>query len=238
MENDNKKNIIIDEIEKFNLLRGRFCKLDNREINFIKEFVSELNLPYCVPEYGEGEAICSKIAAHLKKKYNYEDVYVLSKDTDCLVFGSPKWLKSYSQDTDYFEYLNLNEVLNGLNLTHKEFQIVCICMGCDFNTNQMLKIPRNKLKQYGNLKADKLVNSVKGCKTLMEYHDRIKNEVIFDLELYNKAMVCFNELYSIKIKLPDCNPWKQFKVNDPLDLSFYRYILFQTINGNSINLFF
>jgi 5'-3' exonuclease len=160
----------------------------------------------------------------LKDKYNYEDVYVLSKDTDCLVFGAPKWLKDYNSENDTFNYFNLDNVLSKLNLTYQEFQIACVCMGCDFNTNQMLKIPKNKLTKYGSLKVDKLINSVRNTTSLSDYHKKISKEVMFDLELYTKALICFNESYHIEINIPECNPWKQFNITDKMDISCYRFI--------------
>lgn len=105
----------------------------------------------------DGEHLCASLCADGKV------AAVLSKDTDCLVFGCPLLITGTSKSCSYekgvrvphLDCVRLDKVLEGLQLTQNEFVDLCIMCGCDFNTN-MSGIAA--IKSYGLIKQHRSID--------------------------------------------------------------------------------
>lgn len=90
-----------------------------------KDIISLLGLDYIIsPENYEAEFICSKIA-------NYYNGYVLSEDSDCLIFGCDRLLK-FKSKTSNFSYYSRSEILKKLGITQKQFVMIALALGTDY----------------------------------------------------------------------------------------------------------
>ena len=83
-----------------------------------------INIPYIQAE-GEAEELC----AYLQKK----DIinFTLTEDTDSLVFGCNRVLRSTNDKNTVKEY-NLIDILYSLKITYSQFIDICILSGCDY----------------------------------------------------------------------------------------------------------
>lgn len=125
------------------------------------------------------------------------DAYaVATQDADPLMFGCPKVIRNLSlvgkhkrsNKLDYQTYkpelFELSEVLNGLGIDHKQFVLLCILIGTDFNPGGIKGIgPKHALKQvkeYANKEA--LVSALKDRMTFdfSAVHDIVTNIPIRD----------------------------------------------------------
>jgi flap endonuclease-1 len=106
-------------------LENQTIRVNIDELNMLKIMFDALGVPYYTA-CGEAEWFCSKL-----NELNIVDA-CLSEDTDMLPNGTKMWIKNYKADSDNFEFIMLDEVLKQTELSHKEFQDMCIIMGCDY----------------------------------------------------------------------------------------------------------
>lgn len=95
---------------------------------------------------GEAETLAASMA--------YQGIVdaVISRDTDCLVYGCPMLINNIEKGI--LSYVCIDDILKTLNFTMKQFVDFCICLGCDYNHRMPKYGPAAALKaihQHGNI---------------------------------------------------------------------------------------
>ncbi|XP_064552204.1 flap endonuclease 1 [Drosophila montana] len=149
------------EIDKFNRRLVRVTKEHSREA---KELLKLMGVPF-VDAPCEAEAQCAALVKAGK-------VYATAtEDMDALTFGSCKLLRylTYSEARKMpVKEFSYDKVLQGLELTSKEFIDLCILMGCDYCES---------IKGVGPKRAIELIKSYRDIETILENIDASKYPV-------------------------------------------------------------
>lgn len=114
------------DTERIHKLEKRGYEFEDYIITDIKKLLSYMGIPWAVaPE--EAEAYC----AYLNKKDKYD--YVLSPDSDALVFGSKKLIRPRKEGNKKVFYIyERKRILKKLKLDDAQFIRMAVCMGSDF----------------------------------------------------------------------------------------------------------
>jgi flap endonuclease-1 len=123
------------DLINYHKLICRCIKPTSQHIDFLENFLRILGIPM-IQGQCEGEKMASLLV-----KYGYAAA-VFSTDTDCLTYGTPFLVTSFSQSrildgrlTEYFRIIHLETILFGLEMNHRQFVDFCIMCGCDYNSN-------------------------------------------------------------------------------------------------------
>lgn len=109
-------------------LKARIVHITSEDIAITKEVFNYLGVPYFdAPD--EGERFCSQLC--IKGKVHG----VLSGDTDVMVYGTPYFLNNIDVAKDMCTLIKYQDILDGLNFTHSQWQDFCIMCGTDYNKN-------------------------------------------------------------------------------------------------------
>ncbi len=126
-------------------LEKRIIKIKKNDIDLIKEFFTDLNIPF-VEARSEADMLCAKL---------YKEGYIvscLSDDMDLLCFGCSSLIKFSNSKIIEF---SLSKILHGLSLTREQFIEMCIMFGCDYlKPNFKLDVDDiyKNMKRYGSVK--------------------------------------------------------------------------------------
>lgn len=148
-ESTNKK----DKIKYFK----RSTHITLNQINQCKELLDLMGIPYLQAE-GEADILCAKLSEE-----NVVD-YVYTEDMDILTFGASKIIKNLFGKGPIV-IIDKLDILKKYDLTHNEFVIFCILLGCDyhnynfkFTTSDLINIVKNynyfSSIKYNNKKMD------------------------------------------------------------------------------------
>lgn len=91
-----------------------------------RELIKAMGFSY-IEAHGEAEALCSSLAYH-----GYVDG-VISTDSDCFTYGTPLLIRDIKGGM--WDYMELKDVLNALEVDMNMFIDLCIALGCDYNKN-------------------------------------------------------------------------------------------------------
>jgi len=146
-------------------LEKRCYKLEDYIMSDVKKLLTYMGISWVVaPE--EAEAYC----AYLNKKGDYD--YVLSPDSDALVFGATHLIRPYKNDKkkkEYFVY-EREDILKTTNLDKNKFIEMSVCMGCDFADKVPGVGPATVIK-----KIDTIVFNKEQLKAIAYYKSALKN---------------------------------------------------------------
>ena len=169
IKRSNQRQKIINRIEELN----EKLKLPDVDIKATKEEIKKLSkqIIYITKEQrdeckelleclgfnvinspGEAETMCAILQKEGMANYTFTD------DTDALVLGCKKVLRSNNSMNTFIE-IDLDKVLNGLKLTFDQFVDLCILCGCDYCQT----IPR-----IGHLTAYNLILEYKSIENVVE----------------------------------------------------------------------
>lgn len=113
-------------------LDDEISRYEKKCVKIPKEIFQDLILlfEYCgvpvIQEKYESDWILAKLSE------NKLVDFVLSEDSDILVFGGTKLMKKFSIIEENTYIYELNHILSGLNLTYNQFVDMCILCGCDY----------------------------------------------------------------------------------------------------------
>lgn len=121
--------------------------------NIAKDMIKALGMKYYQSQT-EAEKDCAKLA-----KLGIVDG-VFTTDSDALTFGAPYIIRKRLSETndfglpyDCFEVVYLNEILESINFTYKEYVDLCIAMRCDYNIRDVKAAGR-----FGMVGAYKMID--------------------------------------------------------------------------------
>jgi len=134
--------VLMERLEK--------AKLNAEGVSFIhknvtRQLIKAMGFSY-IEAYGEAESLCSSLAFH-----GIVDG-VISTDSDCFVYGTPLLIKDIKGG--FWEYMELKDVLEALELEMPAFIDLCIALQCDYNKNMKgvgMKRAYEGILKYGSL---------------------------------------------------------------------------------------
>ena len=155
--------------------KSQIVNLTDEDFKSSKSLFKILGIPYYISP-SEGETMCAHLALDNK-------VYgVLSADTDILAYGTPKFLTKINTTEETVVEIKVENILNKLNLTQKQFTDFCILCGTDYNPN---------LFRVGPEKAYKLMAEFKSIDDI-KIHDISSLNHIRVRELFSALPINFN----------------------------------------------
>ena len=197
--NDNIINFLNSEKDK---LEKRIIKIKKNDIELMKEFLNDLNIPYANAD-SEADMLCSKL---------YKEGYIiscLSDDMDMLCFGCNSVIQ-FSNNT-VIEF-NLDIILKGLELTKNQFVEMCILFGCDY------------LKPNFKIDIHDIYKNIKKYGTFTEII-RINIYPNFNDERSKYFIEKFDNIKNLFINYADNNEIKMPSITEELNLSKVLYYL-------------
>ena len=148
----NKKNNDIDMVWVENKIlqkNNQNFSISQEDYNTVKTLFDILNVPYSTAPW-EAEKTCAKLCI------DGEVDAVLSEDTDVMAYGTPIFLSKIDTNTQTCVQIKNQKLLDGLDLTPKQFLDHCIMCGTDYNPN-IPRVGSNKaykyIKEYGSIEA-------------------------------------------------------------------------------------
>lgn len=140
----NTSSRIDSEITK---LERRCVVFSQKQVQDILYFFELLGLPV-IRENEEADFILAKLSATNKIDY------ILSDDSDVLVFGAKKVLKNFSITDEKCQLYILDDILLTLGVPMHKFVDICILCGCDYTTkirNMNCSKSFQLITQYGSI---------------------------------------------------------------------------------------
>jgi len=153
-------------------LEKQMVYIGEKDTVHLKDLLHILGIPFVVsPSESEGYC-CSMIKQGLGSA-------IISCDTDCLSHGAHEVVFSIDVQSGLITYMNLEELLSSMELTHPQFIDFGILIGCDYNK-------KNKLPKVGPVKALDLIkrygtiDKIEGYDISILNHEEIRT--LFNLE--------------------------------------------------------
>ena len=141
--------------EDKNNLEKQTIRLTKEHVDDIKQLLELMGVSY-VQAHGEAEAYASEMC-----RKGMVD-YVVTEDMDTLAFGCPRMIRTCLDKSikrkDIISIIDLDEVLQGFEITYDEFVDLCILCGCDYCEN----IPR-----VGNKTAYTLIKKYRSIESIL-----------------------------------------------------------------------
>jgi len=140
----NTSSMINSEITK---LERRCVVFSQKQVQDILYFFEILGVPV-ISENEEADFILAKLSAANKIDY------ILSDDSDVLVFGAKKVLKNFCIKEEKCELYTMNDILENLGVPMHKFVDICILCGCDYTTkirNMNCTKSFQLILQYGSI---------------------------------------------------------------------------------------
>lgn len=165
-----------EQVDKFN---RRLVKVTKHHADECKQLLTLMGIPY-IEAPCEAEAQC---AAMVKAGKVYATA---TEDMDALTFGSSVLLRhmTFSEARKMpIQEFHLNRVLEGLELSQKEFIDLCILLGCDYC---------DSIKGIGPKRAIDLIRQHRDLETILNNIDKKKYPVSEDW-MYKEARNLFVE---------------------------------------------
>ncbi len=211
-----------DELRKnqsLNKYKRESTRINSNMVDEVKKLITLFGIRYYQSEH-EADSIC----AYLEKNTEYNIWGCLSEDTDMFVYGCEHILRYISFINHTVIVYDQKIILESLNMTHKNFVDMCICVGSDYNIENRLSINKvyNLFIEYTTYK--KKLNTKKGSTSktskkkkttnqkkrhkkltfmkwmIKNYYVKIKYEDYLNIanlyNLNNVQNICFNEIIS------------------------------------------
>ena len=226
---EHRKNNKLNALNKYknattNLDKLKYFKrsviITKEQISQCKELLELMGIPYI----NASEEADSELASLCKNNLVYA---VLTEDMDILTFGSPRIIKSLSNN-QVIE-LNLINILTKLNLTQEQFIELCILFGCDYCSSVCNLNPNNLFNIYSkHKKIDTTLNTIKslGVNTYSNYN------YIAAKEYFTNEFVCNRDNVLLELKQPDNDKLLNLLVNN---YSLIKYkILYKITHLNNL----
>lgn len=153
-------------------LERRCVIFSQKQIQDLFYFFDILGIPV-IRENEEADFILAKLSSANKIDY------ILSDDSDVLVFGAKKVLKNFSITDEKCQLYTLDDILENIDVPFHKFVDICILCGCDYTTkirNMNCSKSFQLITQYGSI--EEVINNT---------------EYIINLEQIKKARELFEK---------------------------------------------
>lgn len=156
-------------LKKIEVLTKKTMKITNKNFKEVKTLLTLLGYKYIIAE-GEADKLCASMVIH-------DEAYAcLSEDNDLFVYGCPRVIRYLSLIKHTFQEYELDVLLNSLNVTFEQFQMLCILSGTDYNTNN-IKTNKNINHYYNNYLNNKIsISNTNKVKNIKELFTLLKKE--------------------------------------------------------------
>ena len=195
-DNDNDNEFINEERQNIHLqllsLKKRAVKINRHDINNIKTLFDLCNIIY-FDANGEADVLCADL---VKNDIAWA---CLSDDTDLFVYDCPRVLRCIDMTNENILFYDTRKILNRLNLSYKEFRMICVVTGTDYSINKcknhnityIMKLYREyKTNEYVKndfykwLQDNKIITNY----TLLNYIEMMFSDENNNLSIYKKVL--------------------------------------------------
>jgi flap endonuclease-1 len=208
----------IDDAERQHILtsmeqlKKQTVQLNKEKIENVKALIRAFGASY-YDAPGEADELCALLV--IRKK-----VWAcLSEDMDLFVYGCSRVLRYFSLISHTVVLYHSKGIYNELNMTHKEFQEVCVLSGTDYNNNNTNVSLSESISYFKRFK--KVVQS---NPSLFEYTQvkfycwlETNSKFTIDVELLNIILQMFNtdqnrEQHMLDNMMIECGPVRQDEI--------------------------
>lgn len=177
-----------------------------KEINECKELLELCGITI-LNASGEADVIC----AELSKKNIVS--YVVTDDTDILMFGGKNILKNFSVDEKKKIFqINLLQILKNIKLTYRQFVDLCLLLGSSYTENSYNINIYEKLLKYKNIKNLTKQKKIKNITNYKEITSYILNPGNDKLEI-KKQKIDYERLNNFLLKFKFKNEYINNVIN-------------------------
>lgn len=203
----------IDKLEEYQKLVKNQIYIKSSDMENIKTMLENIGIPVISsPENIEAEFYCSWLTIEGYTIATY------SSDTDCYACGCPLIITdirdSYRDQT--VKMISINNILQLLQLTYREFLDMCILAGTDFNKN-ISKI--GIIKSYNYIKKYKTIeNIINNVNINNEDIENLNYQTLRSMYLFQETKINISDLMLKETKDPN---W--FDIVDNVSKNFLNY---------------
>jgi len=155
--------------ENMLILKKKFIRLKRSDFINVQELMDAYGVTY-IEATGEADELCAKL---VQKKIAYA---CLSEDMDLFLYGCPRVLRYLSLINETVVIYYLDNILNNLKLSFKEFKEICVVSGTDYNLNN------NNL--YETLKYFKLYKNSNNYNISTDFYTWLDNNTNYIDNIY------------------------------------------------------
>jgi 5'-3' exonuclease len=109
-------------------LRNQYIRVNQTDVETIKEMMDTFKVRYIQAPY-EADEICARMMNHVK--------YCMSDDMDMFAYGCTNILRSVNIHDETMLLYNLKKILKELNISQKDFQLICSASGTDYTESTL-----------------------------------------------------------------------------------------------------
>ena len=166
-----------------NKIEGQSIHLSSDDFQNTKTLFDILGVPYFTSKV-EGETMCANLALNGKVGG------VLSDDTDVLAYGTKLFLTSINTTKNSCVEIQIDNILDQINFTYKQFRDLCIMCGTDYNSN----IPKIGPESSYKLLTEHL------CLENIEKNTKYNTDILN----YRRGRELFSNDKSVDVYIPYC----------------------------------
>lgn len=109
-------------------LRNQYIRVNQTDVELIKGMMDTFHIRYIQAPY-EADEICARMMNQTQ--------YCMSDDMDMFAYGCPNILRSVNIHKETMILYNLKEILKELNITQRDFQLICSASGTDYTESSL-----------------------------------------------------------------------------------------------------
>ena len=180
--NDTERQHIVASMEQ---LQKQTIQINKEKIETVKALIRAFGATYSDAP-GEADELCALLV--IKKK-----VWAcLSEDMDLFVYGCSRVLRYFSLISHTVVLYHSKGIYNEINMTHKEFQEVCVLSGTDYNSNDKNVSLSETISHFKRFKKVQSNPDYKYEKIKFYCWLAFNSQFTIDIELLNNILQMFN----------------------------------------------
>ena len=162
-------NITKEQKEELNNLKKKMVYISRKDVANIKNLLDGYGIQY-ITANGEADILCASLV--LKKRV----FAVLTEDMDMFAYTCPNILRYFSLRNHSCIQYNLKKILNKLDISKENFQILCVLSGNDYYNSKKNIFYYMKLhSKFKKIKSDNFIG-------WLTENNHLSNEELYDIQ--------------------------------------------------------
>lgn len=162
-------NITKEQKEELNNLKKKMVYISRKDVANIKNLLDGYGIQY-ITANGEADILCASLV--LKKRV----FAVLTEDMDMFAYTCPNILRYFSLRNHSCIQYNLKKILNKLEISKENFQILCVLSGNDYYNSKKNIFYYMKLhSKFKKIKSDNFI-------AWLTENNHLSNEELYDIQ--------------------------------------------------------
>ncbi len=162
-------NVTKEQEEELNNLKKKMVYISRKDVDTIKNLLDGYGIQY-ITANGEADVLCASLV--LKKRV----FAVLTEDMDMFAYTCPNILRYFSLRNHSCIQYNLKKILNKLEISKENFQILCVLSGNDYyNSKKNIFYYMKLYSKFKKIKSDNFI-------VWLIENNHLSNEDLYDIQ--------------------------------------------------------